>query len=132
MSSSKTVKVQTCDLSKVLITVVCGFNLAASDKKGQCCWQGRGGTACPGALHSLAHNGADEKDRRRTVAQHDPSHGRAAVEVEMAALSLAARIFWVGTPPRREGPAIIRRQQVTQRSRGGSGEDEARRGFFLE
>lgn len=111
MSSSKTVKVQTCDLSKVLITVVCGFNLAASDNKGQCCWLegrggqgvGRGGTVCPGALHSLAQRRSRE-DRRRTVAQHDPSHGHAAVaEMEMAALSLAARIL--GRDSSQEGGA---------------------------
>lgn len=68
---------------------------------------GAGGTACPGALHSLAHDGAAEKDRRRTVAQHDPSHGRAAVEVEMAALSLAARIFGSGLLPGGRGRLLL-------------------------
>lgn len=69
MSSSKTVKVQTCDLSKVLITVVCGFNLAASDNKGQCCWlEGRGGQGgvaggapCVQVPSTVLHNGGAEK-----------------------------------------------------------------------
>lgn len=67
MSSSKTVKVQTCDLSKVLITVVCSFNLAASDNKGQCCWlegrvgQGRGGAPCVQVPSTVLHNRAAEK-----------------------------------------------------------------------
>lgn len=129
MSSSKTVKVQTCDLSKVLITVVCVFNLAASNNKGQCCWQGRGGghrvSRCP------PQSCTAEPPRRSTA------HGCTTRSVTWASrcrngngsAQFSGQDFWVGTPPRREGPAIIRRQQVTQRSRGGSGEDEARQGF---
>lgn len=84
MSSLKTVEVLACDLIKMLITVVCGFNLAAGDNKAQ----GVGGARCV-QVPSMSRR----EDRRRTLAQHDPSHGHAAAGTGMAALSLAARIL---------------------------------------
>lgn len=65
---------------------------------------------CPPVLHNRA-----KKINGHAVAQHDPSHGHAAVKMETAPLSLAVRILGRDSSPRRtcspprreERPAIF-------------------------